>query len=90
MDKVMTIRMCKLANRLMAEHVAVIFAKQDVEVFVKNGNSAFTLVALGDRAKQICSSLVGGAAGIDRIFETEEHFGDRRHEFVPAREFFRD
>lgn len=84
----MIIRMNAFANRIMAEHLAGVFLGQDLEVFVRNGNGPFTLAIFGDNTQQVCSGIVGGMAGIDRFWTSDDEFHKNPGSFVDARKYF--
>ena len=84
----MIIRMNSFANRIMAEHLAGIFLRQGLDVFVRNGNGPFTLAIFGDKAQQVCSGIVGGMAGIDRFWTSDDEFHKNPASFVNATEYF--
>ncbi|HQK63864.1 MAG TPA: hypothetical protein PLF16_01810 [Candidatus Staskawiczbacteria bacterium] len=80
--------MNNFANRIMAEHLAGIFLRRGLDVFVRNGTGPFTLAIFGDSAQQVCSGIVGGMAGIDRFWTSDDEFHKDPGNFVDAREYF--
>ncbi len=86
----MIIRMRRGANRIMAEHVAAVFQREGIAVFVKNGDGIFTFAALGEKAMRVCRGFVSGLAGIEYFSDNDSLFTGRRSEFLSADEYFRD
>jgi len=82
------IRMNSFANRIMAEHLAGVFLGQGLQVFVRNGERPFTLAIFGDKTQQVCSGIVGGMAGIDRFWTSDDQFHANPCDFVDAKEYF--
>ena len=86
----MIIRMNSFANRIMAEHLAGVFLGHGLQVLVRNGNGPFTLAIFGDKTHQVCSGIVGGMAGVDRFWTSDDEFHKNPDSFVDAREYFGD
>jgi hypothetical protein len=57
-------------------------------VFVRNGKRPFTLAIFGDKTQQVCSGIVGGMAGVDRFWTSDDEFHANSRDFVDAKEYF--